>query len=1001
MRFLKDIFVYSFRMTAIVVCILLSACTVDPDTSEGKPLKKGEASIKGEIVFEPMRSALTADGTRTTNAPKGKAIGDIEDLCILFYDTDGNLIENGIREIKNPVTDSVKRNGNNVAESYTRHASFSIEDIPYGKYYMFAVANLGKKPTKLFPQATTTYDELTVRYKDDVRTMTGLKSIELTWDAENLNNNAEMLGYFTVGALGTPAGLENAAPVTIDRDNMSLHSWLRRAASKVTIEFDPSGLRDNIRIYLKRARLRHIPLHCPLGDKNTPSTTNDLIPEEGETEDSYYHIDYFPEGTESDPGQWMVLAKGGILDGADNTPLKQYDGMHDETARALYFYENMQGKGKDKSQDADGNGELDYPGKNTNPADEGYKDRKPYGTYVEIEAQYVSNAQGNYGKGKIFYRFMLGKNEIDDYNAERNHHYKLTMRFHGNANDVDWHIDYTPESDILYAPDPYYISYMYGQSMNLPLFISGNIKPGDQIIAKIVENGWGPADDAVRNQMYNNVILDKSVEDPYSGFLSLVPITNPVFDPNGTREKNQIKNHWPDISTRTIGYNELKDNIEKNGAVNLPLYTREKQIVPTTGFTGNNIYPQYMRKAVIEISGTIGGVRVGAKRIRIMQVRRIINPSGVFRKHDNDAAFKIIMSYRGSETATKFQPLHSMGPWEAVMDNNGSGWEIVDATDGKVSGADGSEISFSVKPVQTIAADEVRCAIVNVYYNNKTCHHRIILRQGDEPIAIADGGSKWYYYNLRSKNELVDQPMDEGSMFRFGNIDQPISSENQTPESIGKDRGNTDFKIEGGTPSKWNLIGSKTTAAELITGFSDQTILNGEARIAESKDFTLLQNAAEIDYKYGILYGNDATTTQMDAKMAYGYNKYFNSNTANGMRGCFVFNHNNCRSIFLPVGNTGMGRIKGSATNSSNNEYGRTAVLRYANRSPENTWPDPTHAPLFLNLYSSQGALYWFNKEENKATSWDINFRTFDFNSFGNNAITDNGAAFLRCVVKE
>lgn len=93
MKFIKDIFVYWLPLAELAMCILLTGCTVDPDTSEVVPLKKGKASIKAEIVFEPLRSALTADGTRATNAPKGKAISDIEDLCILFYDTYGSLLK--------------------------------------------------------------------------------------------------------------------------------------------------------------------------------------------------------------------------------------------------------------------------------------------------------------------------------------------------------------------------------------------------------------------------------------------------------------------------------------------------------------------------------------------------------------------------------------------------------------------------------------------------------------------------------------------------------------------------------------------------------------------------------------------------------------------------------------------------------------------------------------------------------------------------------------------
>ncbi|MCQ5178302.1 hypothetical protein, partial [Faecalibacterium prausnitzii] len=38
-----------------------------------------------------------------------------------------------------------------------------------------------------------------------------------------------------------------------------------------------------------------------------------------------------------------------------------------------------------------------------------YKDEKPYGTYIEVEAYYHSIHEERVGNGRIIYRFMLGK----------------------------------------------------------------------------------------------------------------------------------------------------------------------------------------------------------------------------------------------------------------------------------------------------------------------------------------------------------------------------------------------------------------------------------------------------------------------------------------------------------------------------------------------------------------------------------------------------------------
>ena len=106
-----------------------------------------------------------------------------------------------------------------------------------------------------------------------------------------------------------------------------------------------------------------------------------------------------------------------------------------------------------------------------------------------MEGYYISNTVANPGKGRIVYRFMLGKDTERDYNAERNFHYKLTLRFRGHANDVDWHIEYDEDKGI-YAPNPYFISYLYDHEMMLPLKIKG--KPVGKLKAEIVENNWGP-----------------------------------------------------------------------------------------------------------------------------------------------------------------------------------------------------------------------------------------------------------------------------------------------------------------------------------------------------------------------------------------------------------------------------------------------------------------------------------------------------------------------------
>ncbi len=141
--------------------------------------------------------------------------------------------------------------------------------------------------------------------------------------------------------------------------------------------------------------------------------------------------------------------------------------MHGENVNALYFYENMQGKGEDgtptdKRQQVNdehkNSGVVSYPS-GVDPSDIAWKDAKKYGSYIEVKAYYNSN-NSTEKQGEITYRFMLGKDTHLDYNAERNYHYKLTLMFKGWANDVDWHIDYkkTPLLCVTRAHSTYLIS---------------------------------------------------------------------------------------------------------------------------------------------------------------------------------------------------------------------------------------------------------------------------------------------------------------------------------------------------------------------------------------------------------------------------------------------------------------------------------------------------------------------------------------------------------------
>ena len=143
---------------------------------------EGKASISATLDFKPMSSALS----RTRAA--GDALKDISSLHVLLYDKDKNLIEkwkiDGYTVSDENRNDSDAENGNS-AETSTKRATFKLpEEIGFGKYYMYAVANI---PDLLTNSA----------YSEAIKTVDGLKGIPLTWDSENVAKNGQMIGFFT------------------------------------------------------------------------------------------------------------------------------------------------------------------------------------------------------------------------------------------------------------------------------------------------------------------------------------------------------------------------------------------------------------------------------------------------------------------------------------------------------------------------------------------------------------------------------------------------------------------------------------------------------------------------------------------------------------------------------------------------------------------------------------------------------------------------------------
>lgn len=999
---------------------------------------EGKASISATLDFKPMSSALS----RTRAA--GDALKDISSLHVLLYDKDKNLIEkwkiDGYTVSDENRNDSDAENGNS-AETSTKRATFKLpEEIGFGKYYMYAVANI---PDLLTNSA----------YSEAIKTVDGLKGIPLTWDSENVAKNGQMIGFFTKSS--APALSADDESLIVNEKSVKLHAWLRRAASKVTVAFDGSNLKEGVFIYIQSVQIKDIPSQCYLGKDNN-------VGREG------YTLDMPGSGPDMSDGETITYHEGDMAEDfeygegcADHrvTVGSPHFGSHDETAPALYFYENMQGAGvtmPDKRQDADNNGILDFPGLPNKPEDPNkewnyrLKDAVPYGTYIEVHAHYISNNSERLGNGHIIYRFMLGQNETNDYNAKRNCHYKLTLKFKNFANEADWHIEYEEPEPGVMTPEPYYISYLYNHSMMYPIKVNTGGRKIEYIKAEILENNWAPYN-ASSDIYYTGA--PNGVAAPWNGFLSLHKTTETVLYENRIGSNEQYYNKVPKRGEReykdfvlpggitskefTTENSEPDDKyrVEKHPTeantynIYIPMYTRAKQMISTTGYTGNNPYVAYQRKARVKITTKLEGLdKIFENEVPIYQVRRVVNPKGIYRSLKNNKSFHVVLKRLPGEDQQMFKTFQSEGPWKAnvVKETNGKGitlsvtdpntTELKDDPEyGKaIYGKTGSVIDFNVNFEQSSDnPSENRYAIIRVEYHNYTCQHLIFVRQGDKPDDLVTNGVKWYAMNMKTTSELASNPLDEGSLFKFGNWSHPIDAlSNKNPREPWINVTPGDFKIypeDGftnaatGDKMVWtDIIHSNTT-----DGFGNPQMAN--ARVATGADFWELRKYSYIEQGYGVLYGDDATETADDIVEVYGYN-YEHNKSGRGMRGCFAYNSETGKNLFFPIGASGYGHRKQSYPATWGDPETINGVLRYA-AGRTKLYPSPVERPLFYDLYKRPGGIYWLNAEipqnyftptDGVSLGWDINYFSFDFNfiSKGNLIRSDGSdACFVRCVV--
>jgi len=921
--------------------MMLGLCScIDEPLFENDVVGEGESTVAFGVTFRPVDETSLG----RTKSVAGNAIREINDMSVVLYKENGSFAAYYyFNRDQLTLTDEVRPGSH---EGETRHASFTCS-IPYGKYRIYAIANMGNLMTD-----------------DRILTEAEFKALPVRWNKDDIARNNQMSGYFSKDK--TTAYAKGDAPLlTIDESDISLYSWIRRAASKVTVAFDAKRLNENIYIYLKSAQIKDIPVDCKLVDKNTPDDISEL----------YHEGDTISYGKGEDHLMWPFLSCGR---GANTY------GSHDNDAPSLFFYENMQGIHPDKHK---------YDTLAT-------KDNVPYGTYLEVKGYYINKSNENPSYGDITYRCMLGKNMTDDFNAERNTHYKLTLVFNKDANNPDWHIeyDYEPAPPEIMVPSPIYISYLANQSVDIPvtIYYDKNITSVKSVTAEIIRNDWG----------FEGHKYDYTNKELTNGFLSLELLhTNTLTD--------RVKQYAPKKT-----YTVFDETTDEKYTIKVPVYTRPMNM--GSSFSGNSYFVGHRRYATVRLTATLADESVVVKPfdVEIIQSRRLVNPKGIWRKWDSEKPFRITLKNSDSSptVATEFEPLLSDGPWTASI-VKGADWVRIKDTESQawgtedVTGGTGSKIEFDYKPVSKCSGeDESRFGLIEIKFHNNTCTHIVLVSQGTAPVEL--NGRKWHLTNVKYSGTDVENPLMEGSMFAFGNSDNAILSSNNLKDGYG-------FDISC-LWKRFDVYDSKGDVQQRILndighslkGFTDDGMTeNGKCRVANAADWADLATDKYIRY-YGILYGDECEETLSSNKVT---NTYTDPGDVKGIRGCFVCDTLTGRHLFFPIGNTGYGRrkyIDNTNRDAATHPRQGEGVLKYASRTSEMDEATAKKLPNYYSLWNETGAVYLYGERKmvpngsNPSDTlyhygFDINYFSFGFEEFAVDMVRNQGRSdfcFIRRI---
>lgn len=466
--------------------------------------------------------------------------------------------------------------------------------------------------------------------------------------------------------------------------NKNITASLKRIYAKITVVVDTKGV-TNATIIPQNVVLKNVPFSGQL-------TLNRISDSPKE------NVDY--------------LANAGTITFAE--PVNKVSGSHDGNASVFFMYENMQPQGS-CTYLQDGTPNQAYK----TPASIGEPTKNPNTvatnktcSYIEVTTNYASAQKG---KGTVKYRFFLGKNAYDNFEVERNYHYKVTLTLSGDGgiDEASWRV----ETNIMgiYVPLDTYVGYMLNSESRMYL----DIDPDDKELKKATWSITHSSGTDVVNLANNQLQYDSELGKYY--LIVKAKETN-------VSDRQQIAGVY---------------SVNASGSQITPpkvTVTQVIRILDPIAFYHQNTSTPFSKDVVV-------------KRFN--------------KTPDN---FYIPLPSSGAWTVSVEQ-----GDWFTLSKHPDQAADnTVKLVNEQIKGEGGAiKFHFAAKALGTAAT---RYGCISVKYHNNMCEHKIYLRQGAGDTQLLSGEAKWAYSNVVGLNANGTYATQPGPMFAGGNSENMYNS---------------------------------------------------------------------------------------------------------------------------------------------------------------------------------------------------------------------------------